>query len=129
MGCKCKRYDAAGNPILPLEAMKLYYKDDPNALDILKSKMPFRYVVIPDIEIHIKLTQPGQARLYRIFPGATEDYDIELSERAVERCRWLYRRGGRWTHTSVGDFTCILKRKGTIVLDPLQRYGVKRLSA
>lgn len=128
MACKCQRYDAAHNPILPLPDMKLFYKNNPEALALLKRFMPYRYVVIPNIEIRILLSDKTIGLMYIIFPGRTNQIELDLKEKDLENLRRLYKRSKRWKHDDSQNGWMILRREGTIIEDPLHRFGIKRPS-
>lgn len=123
--CKC-RYDAAGHKILPHADMLLYYKGDQKSLDIVRSQMPHRYICIPTIEIHIHKGDQFPIRVYRIYPGETMETERFLTLRALKGLRSTYREKSRWEHPSRPGEWCILRLPGRVVLDPLQRYGIRR---
>lgn len=128
MTCKCARYDAVGNKILPHDAMKLYYKADKQSLDFVSRYMPFRLVVIPDVEIRFHPSATFEGRLYKIYPGETKEFDITLSENVVCYLRRMLKTSKRWKLTKTPSGEISLKREGRVILDPLKRYGVLRPS-
>lgn len=123
MTCKCARYDAWGNKILPRDAMLLYYKDDPQSTNILKRYMPHRYVCIPAVEILIDCQNPGEVDVYLIYPGETKLIEKSLSERAVEALRATYRGKPGWTVTRGLHGAVKLRREGRVIIDAAHKFG------
>lgn len=119
-----KRFDAAGHRILSREDMLSYYQNDRASLDIVKRNMPYRYVVIPAIEILIDKQNPGSVDVYLIFPGETKLIEKDVSVRAVEGLRATYRGKPGWVVKGERNGAICLRREGRIVLDPMRRFGV-----
>lgn len=124
MTCKCARFDASGNRILPHPGMKIYYSNDKQSLELLSKNMPHRLVVIPDVEIRIVTKDPVIALLYLIYPGETKERTVHLSDRNLAYLRKLYCRKSHWTIDRSKPDRIIFRRKGRVILDPLKRFGV-----
>lgn len=125
MACKCKRYDAWGNLILPHLAMLAYYKDDPESLKILRSSMAHRFVVIPNVEIRVLPAQPERAVVWLIYPGGTVQNDLMLSARAVDALRRTYRGKPGWTHAIDKYGWCVFRKVGRVILETAGKYSPK----
>lgn len=129
MPCKCARYDAAGHKILPHDAMKLYYKDDPISLDLVKRNMPFRLVVIPDILIRIDVQDCTSVQVLYIYPGETKERTFVLSEHGIQGLRNTWRGRKGWEREKKVGYIA-LRRAGRVILDPKRRYGLwQKMSA
>lgn len=121
--CKC-RHDAAGHKILAHPDMLLYYKDDPKSLDIVRRYMPYRYVCVPHLEIHIHCNGSVDVMLYKIFPGETQNAYVSVSARVLDKLRELYKGKGGWIGEKKSSGLVIIRRKGFVTLDPRKRFGV-----
>lgn len=128
MPCKCKRYDAWKNLILPHNAMLLYYKSDLQSLKIIMSLMPHRYVCLPDVEIRINCTQPEDVTIYLIYPGGTRSISKTLSKRALCALRKTYKGRPGWVASYNAQGTVILRRKGRVILEPAGKFYRKTVS-
>lgn len=123
MPCKCSRYDAWGNKILPRDAMLLYYKDDPQSLNILRRNMPHRYACIPTVEILIDCQNPGEVDIYLIYPGETKLIEKSLTERAVQALRATYRGKPGWKVVQGLHGAVKLRREGRVIIDAAHKFG------
>jgi hypothetical protein len=126
MGCKCARFDAAGHRILPVDAMRLYYKSDDISMKILSSHMSFQYVVIPGVEIRLSTEFPGNAIIYLIYPGETKEREVEFSSTALQGLRRTYRGKPGWEVDTRLRGWIIFRRDGRVILDPKKRYEISR---
>lgn len=119
-----KRYDAWGNAILPLDAMLAYYANDAKSLEVLNSKLPHRYAVIPTVEIHIAPNQTKEVYVYYIFPGGNESQIIYPSQHALCALRKAYKGRGGWKgyKNKFGYF--IIRREGRVIPLSYQKFGL-----
>jgi hypothetical protein len=101
-----KHFDGNGHITLDFAHMLELYADRRASLVILRHFPPFRYLVVPDIEIHVKKDPSGQSYLVHRYPGEIRNLEIKLNKRALEALRRLFKSGDvQWRVRRTGDET------------------------
>lgn len=118
------RYDAWGNPILPHAQMLIYYRDNPEALEIIKNNMPHRFVVIPNVDIQIQTGISPIVVIYLTYPGGDRHIVIDPSVRSWEALRRTWHGKKGWKHFYTGKGIVTLRREGTVILDTARKFGL-----
>lgn len=117
-----KRYDAWHNPILPHEQMLIYYRDNPQALAVLKDCMPHMFVCIPAIEIRIIIGGYHWAEITYQYPGGDRTVSVYPTVRGWEGLRDTYKGKPGWKHRWIENKSVVLRREGTVIRDPSQKF-------
>lgn len=118
-----RRYDAWGNPILPHDQMKIYYRDNKEALEVLDQCMPCMYVCIPAVEIRIIIGGFHWVEITYQYPGGDRTAEKYPSNRAWEALRDTYKGKPGWKHRWSGSASVVLRREGTVIRDPSKKFG------
>lgn len=118
----CKRYDAWGNPILPLFAMKSFYRGNDRATSILERLMAHQYVVVPNVEIRINLQDTSSIYVWLIYPGGSRMIVHNASKKRLEGLRALFKGKKGWTHYTDKNSFVVFRREGCVIPDPARKF-------
>lgn len=112
---KNKHFDGNGHVTLAFDQMLRLYSDRKPSLVVLRLLAPYKYLVIPDIELHIKKDPMDQSYVLHRYPGEIRTLDIKLNKIAREALRRLYKSGDlNWRISRKPDET-VFFRPGQVV--------------
>jgi hypothetical protein len=110
-----QHFDAWGNPILGFLEMIRYYSGDERSLTNLRHFGLQGVVVIPSVEIEIRLDNPGEMFVMLVYPAGWVRNRIIMTDRVKTSMRHLYvSPETHWRHYR-GDNSIIWKRKGRVI--------------
>ena len=90
---KTRHFDGNGHVTLSFDQMMTLYSDRKRSLAILRRFPPFKYIVVPDVEIHVKKDPSDQSYVVHRYPGEIRTLEIKLNQRGKEALRRLYKSG------------------------------------
>ena len=112
---KNRHFDGNGHITLSFDQMLSLYADRKPSLVILRRFPPFKYLVIPDIEIHVKKGYSEHSYIVHRYPGEVRRLACKLSERSIDALRRLYKSGDlSWKIQKEGD-EIIFFRPGQVI--------------
>lgn len=88
-----RHFDGNGHVTLGFGQMLELYADRRASLVILRRFPPFKYLVIPDIELHIRKDTSERSYIIHRYPGEIRRLEIKCNDRALASLRRLYRSG------------------------------------
>jgi len=66
------------------------YQADARSIRTLRNFAPHRYVVCPDVEIHVKKNPLDQSSVVLVYPGERRVLRLKMTKRQIEALRRLY---------------------------------------
>ena len=90
---KNPHFDGNGHVTLSFDQMLSLYADRKPSLAILRQFAPYKYLVVPDVEIHVKKDPCGQSYMVKRYPGEVRRLDIKCNDHALQALRRLYKSG------------------------------------
>lgn len=110
-----KHFDGWGNPILGFAEMLAWYAGDGQSLSVIRRLPPFRYVVMPDVEIILDVDEPDRIEVRRIWPGGNVLKSHFVGKRVISVLRSLYSSPEAvWRHRRDGT-KVIWKHSGRVI--------------
>jgi hypothetical protein len=95
--------------------MLALYADRKPSLAVLRRFPPHKYLVIPDVELHVKKDPCDQSYLIKIYPGSAVRLDIKLNDRALIALRRWYRSGDITWRVTKGKEETVFFHPGQVV--------------
>lgn len=109
-----KHWDSKGKPVLDFFAMKDYYSNDKESLEVLRKYPPHLYMVIPTQEIRFQKSHPETVTQYDIYPAGQESRIVELDKKQIAWLRDIWRgKYPAWSAKIEGD-TVVLRKPGKL---------------
>lgn len=91
------------------------FRGDHASMKVLRNFAPFRYVVLPDVEIRLQKGMEGLVEVVLFWPGESRRLCKKIDERAWLALRRLWMSGDlTWKRRKEGE-TFILSREGRVV--------------
>jgi hypothetical protein len=110
-----KHFDGNGHVTLDFASMLELYADRRASLVILRCFPPYRYLVVPDIEIHVKRDPCDQSYVLHRYPGEVRKLDFKISEHGRVALRRLYKSGDLAWRRSVNSEEVIFSHPGQVI--------------
>ena len=114
-------FDGRGHRILSFFDMINRYRGDKKSTDVLRRLAPYRYVVVPDVEIIVKKGMLVAVEVKLIYPGETRTVTRHMNNRSLAALRRLYKSGDpAWRIYPLADglmFSrrgCVIENKGAV---------------
>lgn len=118
-------FDGRGHRTLGYMEMLERYRYDRRSVDVLRRFAPYRYLVIPDVEIIVKSGPMVALDLRFIYPGETISVCKNPNAIACDALRRLYRSGDTvWRVCKLSDGV-MFSRRGCVIEDKSAvNYGI-----
>jgi hypothetical protein len=110
-----KHFDGNGHVTLDFAHMLELYADRRGSLVILRHFPPFRYIVVPDIELHIKKDRSVPSYVVHRYPGEIRSLEIKLNQRALDALRRLYKSGDLCWRVTRGKDETVFAHPGRVI--------------
>jgi hypothetical protein len=91
------------------------YADRKPSLAVLRRFAPYKYLVIPDIELHVKKDPSDQSYLIKRYPGEIRRLEFKCNARAIEALRRLYKSGDLNWRIKRGEGETIFFHPGQVI--------------
>jgi len=112
---KSPHYDGWGHRILGYFDMLTRFGPDNPSRAILRRLQPYRYVVMPDVQIIVKKRSADELHVVLTWPCETRRLIFKCNDRRMEALRRLYRSGDlAWRRIDLGD-EIMFSRPGVII--------------
>ena len=110
-----RHFDGRGHIIGDYFEMERRFSGDTRSLSVLRHFAPFRYVCVPDVEIHVKKGQVEALEVVLVYPGEVKRLCKQMSSQALLALRRLYKSGDTSWRVAENDHEVVFRRKGQLM--------------
>jgi len=102
--------------------MLIYYKSNPNSIQLLKKYLPHRLVIIPDVTIRINPKRLDTFEVIVSYPGGNKVKEYPMSDRVLCALRKTYKNKKGWKGEISKTGFIVISRFGGVILEPSGKY-------